>query len=174
MSQQNSATPWDFLQKVESHFGIQFGFDIACTRQDAKASDGYYFDEGVDALQQDWTTINAEYSWLNPPWKQIGKFAKKCAELKSFEATDNGDGVIFTPNTNIWSLWNAGICSSWFLNYVWDNAAVYLVQPRITFLDPRTGNPFVNSKGRLQTGLNDIILCDWSGIPRTIQPFRWK
>jgi hypothetical protein len=172
MTQQNSATPWDFIKVVEAHFEIKFGFDIACTRLDAKASDGYYFDEGVDALEMSWETITAEYSYLNPPWKQIAKFAKKCAEMEPFYTFGDGDVV---PTTRIFSLWNAGICSKWFLDYVWDNATVYTVQPRPTFIDPRTGEPFKSKKtGKPQTGLCDVLLMDWGGEPRTIKPFKWK
>lgn len=163
------------MQQIESLFDIKFGFDLACTHEDAKAPNGYYFDDGVDALEQDWSLIDEENSFLNPPWKKITPFAKKCAELKSTRPDDSGDGLIVTPCTRIISLWNAGVGSKWFLDYVWNNAAVYTVQPRPTFIDPRTGKPFVSKKtGKPQTGLCDVLLMDWQGEPRTIQAFRWK
>ena len=168
MSQQNSATPWEFINSVKSHLNVEFGFDIACTTEDAKAPDGYYFDKGIDALTQDWSTITATTSWLNPPWKKIKPFAKKCAELTKYRRET---GAI---TTRILSLWNAGIGSTWFFDYVVGNAAIHVLSPRITFIDPRTGLPFVSKKnGKPQTGLNDCILCDWSGEPG-LYKFEWK
>lgn len=166
-NQQNSATPWEFIEAVKKHFDVGFGFDIACTTEDAKAPDGYYFDKGIDALKQDWSTITEPVSWLNPPWKQIPKFAKKCAELVDYRR-ETGE-----KTTRILSLWNAGIGSKWFFDYVWGRAAIHVVSPRITFIDPRTGQPFVSAAGKPQTGLNDCILCDWSGEPG-MYPFVWK
>lgn len=176
MSQQNSATPWEFMESVECRFDIEFGFDIACTTEDAKAPDGYYFDKGVDALVQNWSDIRATNSWLNPPWKKINKFAKKCAELRQYDRTMalTNDGVVMVPTTRVISLWNAGVGSKWMFDYVWGNSAVYVLSPRITFIDPRTGQPFVSNKtGKPQTGLNDCILCDWKGEPG-LYKFQWK
>lgn len=174
MSQQNSATPWEFIESVKRQFDVEFGFDIACTLEDAKAPAGYYFDQGVDALEQDWSLIEAAVSWLNPPWKKIAPFATKCAQLRKkavAESSVNGGPL---PYTRIFSLWNAGIGSAWFFDYVVGNAAIHVLSPRITFIDPRTGQPFVSQKtGKPQTGLNDCILCDWKGEPGLYQ-FRWK
>lgn len=182
MSQQNSATPIEFVNAVKSKFNIELDFDLACTTRDAKAPNGYYFDQGIDSLEQDWSTITATNSWLNPPWKKIPAFAAKCAQLRKkaeLQVTEEycpsmAEYVSMLPYTRIFSLWNAGIGSKWFFQSVWGNAAIHVLSPRITFIDPRTGLPFVSKKtGKPQTGLNDCILCDWKGEPGIYQ-FVWK
>jgi len=167
-NQQNSATPWEFIAAVKKHFDVDFGFDIACTTEDAKAPDGYYFDQGIDALKQDWSTIAASVSWLNPPWKQIPKFAKKCAELVEYRR-ETGEKI-----TRIFSLFPCGAGSNWFADHVENNAAVYLMRPRVTFIDPRSGKPFVHPiTGKPQTGLQDTMLVDWGGNA-VITTWKWK
>ncbi len=83
----------------------------------------------------------------------------------------------------IFSLFPAGVGTKWFANYVHGIADVYFLHPRITYLNPETGEPFIkmvkkddgqlhpyrNKYGQTvpQTGLNDAILCDWAGSGET-------
>lgn len=194
MSQQNSATPRDFLRALEHKFNVKITFDLACTTQDcvvepyelSKPVSGYYFDLGYDALKEDWSRIDIpvqrddreSVGWLNPPWKKTGQFVKKCSE-----------NMCWLSNIRIFSLFPAGVGTNWFRNYVHGIADVYFLSPRMTYIDPRTGEPFIKmvmkDDGQLhpyrdkcgktvpQTGLNDAILCDWGGSGETYC-WNWK
>lgn len=187
MSQQNAATPRDFIRAVEHKFNVRFTFDIACTTQDCVVQQperawnrmpGYLFDQGTDALAQDWSTIKVPTleggqeacAWLNPPWKKTYAFAEKCSKGTGTYIIDPSDESvdIWTPGIRIFSLFPAGVGSLWFGNHVLHQADVYFLHPRMTFIDPRTGLPFVNAEtGKAQTGLNDAILVDWNGGDQT-------
>jgi hypothetical protein len=215
--QQNSCTPREFIDAVEAKFGIKFGFDIACTRQDCvipitsglSEPRGYYFNpvtanvhpkqlqlmaEGwiepevdllpsVNALDQDWSLIQAEHSFLNPPWKKTKQFAAKASQgTDSFVSVDDRLNI-WKQGTRIWSLFPAGVGSSWFRDYVLGKTACYFLSPRLVFTDPRTGKPFVvdvkNKAGevigqRQQTGLNDCLLIDWSPPEVGCWCWTWK
>lgn len=202
MSQQNSATPGAFIRALEHKFNVKITFDLACTHADAKAPDGYYFDDGVDALKQDWSQIpvptqpdgRQSAGFLNPPWKQTGKFAEKCAEGTDYLVLDEeqvADELSCRVNgIRIFSLFPAGVGSQWFRKYVHGEADVYFLSPRLVYEDPRTGKPFVKRYGKKhpkageimldkngepfpQTGLNDAILCDWAGNGDTFC-WNWK
>lgn len=202
MSQQNSATPWNFIRALEHKFNVQVTFDLACTLNDKKAPDGYFFDFGVDALKQDWSQIpvpklpdrKQAVGFLNPPWKKIEPWAKACSEGTDFLVLDEeetADELSCTVDgIRIFSLFPAGVGSNWFRRYVHGQADVYFLSPRITYVDPRTGEPFYkkygpkhalagqyvldNNGNKLpQTGLNDAILCDWAGSGDTFC-WNWK
>lgn len=189
MSQQNAQTPRSFIEAVEKKFGVRFVFDLACTTRDCiitqsnenKVRTGFHFDLGVDALQEDWSLIpykDGEAAWLNPPWRNIKPWAAKCQKGTDQIITE-GDPTepttcvdIVVPGVPIFSLFPAGVGSEWFAKYVLGHCAVYCISPRITYLDPETGLPFVSKKtGKPQTGLNDTLLCDWTGVPGV---YTWK
>lgn len=202
MSQQNSCTPRSFLRAVEAKFKVKFIFDLACTvddcivQQNLQDGRGYFFDKGVDALKQDWSKISIPIlpngveacAWLNPRWKDTYKFAKKCSENPSMLLLDDeevADNTSARTCIRTLSLFPAGVGTNWFAQYVHGQADVYFLHPRLTYLDPRTGKPFLitdsktgevkmfkNRKTkemlpREQTGLNDAILCDWAGSGET-------
>lgn len=203
MSQQNAATPRAFLDAVEAKFGVKFVFDLACTTQDcivpvelvpAGYPRGYYFDQGVNALDEDWSHIAEQFqgmdldkiaAWCNCPFKQTAKFAKKCSEgTDRFVESDEAGTEIWEPGIRIFSVFPIGACTEWFAAYVLNKAAVYLPRPRLTFLDPRTGLPFMTTPkvskrtgellpARPQTGLSDVMLVDWAGEPGVYE-WRWK
>lgn len=120
-SKQDYATPWEFIHAVEAKWGPMVA-DLACTRANAKAPAGYYFDEGVDSLQASWSSDYPTGNlWLNPPFAFIDPWAEKCAWSGA-----RRDGLIFmlTP---------ASIGTEWFRARVWGNARVLGVSPRLTF-----------------------------------------
>lgn len=89
----DAQTPPDLVKAVERRFGVTVGFDICCTSKDCiavieqrvkvdadcnpdphgehyvgkRSLFGYFFDHGVNALQQDWRTIEQEVAWIFPP-----------------------------------------------------------------------------------------------------------
>jgi hypothetical protein len=179
MSQQNSQTPRELIEAIERYFDVKFVFDIACTTFDKVTPNGYYFDEGVNALEQDWSTIpwnQNEAAWLNPPWKRIRPWAKKCSEGTESQVWDaTHETELWMPGIPIFSLFPAGVGSDWFSDYVLGQAAVYCISPRPTYLDPRTGLPFVSKQtGKSQTGLNDCLLVDWNCTKNDVGVYAWK
>lgn len=211
MSQQNARTPSDFIRTVQYKFNVKFIFDLACTTKDCvvrgvqladriEECGGYYFDLCYDALEQDWSKISVPLAnpegvepcaWLNPPWKNIWRWADKCnkgtdrmVEVSPGPEYPNDPNYYeLEPGIRIFSLFPAGVGTKWFSKYVHGVADVYFLHPRITYLDPRTGMPFIKmikkDDGQLhpyrdkygktvpQTGLNDAILCDWQGTGQT-------
>lgn len=120
-SKQDYGTPWPFIRAVEAKWG-PIVHDLACTRANAKAPSGYYFDEGVDALTREWALeFPTGNLWLNPPFSFIDPWAEKCAW-----SGIRRDGLIFllTP---------ASIGTDWFRARVWGNARVLGISPRLTF-----------------------------------------
>lgn len=195
MSQQNAATPRDFIDAVEKKFGVKFVFDLACTTEDCIIEDpvtgdlvpnsGYFFDQGVDALEQDWSKIHEHFKhldldkiagWVQPPFKKINRWAQKCRQgTDRFIDTDDPDAaVVYEQGLRLFSLFPVGAGTDWFADHVLGQAAVYFIRPRITFIDPRTGQPFVSKKtGKPQTGMQDVMLVDWSP-PDGPGVYTWK
>ena len=78
-SRQDFGTPIAFIRAVEGRWGPMV-HDLACTRANAKAPSGYYFDEGIDALGQNWSKdFPTGNLWINPPFAHIDPWAEKCA-----------------------------------------------------------------------------------------------
>lgn len=117
-SKQDYGTPREFIDAVEKRFGA-LAWDLACTRENAKAPSGYYFPES-DSLQQVWHALPGNL-WLNPPFANIEPWAEKlrreCAWRQAF-------AFLLTP---------ASIGSCWFADEVRDHAMVLGLSPRMTF-----------------------------------------
>lgn len=195
MSQQNAQTPREFLDAVERDFNVKIVFDLSCTSTDKVCERGYFFDQGIDALEQDWSKIEynpdadpREIGYNNPPFKYIKPWA-----IKGLAGTDrvldqtektiidgHEDEVnIWLPGIPVFSLFPVGAGSKWFADYVLGQTVVYFVQtPRIKFVDPTTGAPFLSAKGKPQSGFNDCMLIDWQCITNDGEPgvfsYKWK
>lgn len=116
MTRQDYQTPPEFLAAVAARFG-RITFDIACTRENAVAAGGFYFDEGLDALTEHWG-FGGGYWWCNPPFGQSAKFAAKAAEA-------TGPGFLLVP---------ASVDSNWYRDYVEGIALALPLSPRVTFV----------------------------------------
>ena len=183
MSQQNSATPWDFIRALEHKFKVKITFDLACTTFDKKAEDGYFFDLGVDATKQDWSQIpvpkqpdgKESAGFLNPPWKKIEGWAKLCCkgtdkvvQSEREEGPYPGDDYDVLPGLRIFSLFPAGVGTNWFRRSVHGQADVYFLSPRLVYTDPRTGKPFAKRYGKKHPKAGEIILDhDGNPLPQT-------
>jgi phage N-6-adenine-methyltransferase len=120
-SKQDYGTPWEFIRAVERRFGPLVA-DLACTRANAKAPTGFYFDAGFDALDRLWAeTFPDGNLWLNPPFANIDPWAEKCA---AESANRRGLILLLTP---------ASIGTDWFARHVHRNAMVLGLAPRLTF-----------------------------------------
>lgn len=126
-SKQDYGTPKSFINAVEKRFG-PIAFDLAASKENAKAKDFYTIED--NSLEQDWTKLRGNL-WLNPPYKNIGEWTKKCMETIQNPTGDFSKawrGEIPT----ILLLVPASVGSNWFRDYVQGNE-IHFINPRITF-----------------------------------------
>lgn len=123
-SKQTYETPPEFMGAVERRFGLMT-FDLACAKETRKAAN--YYTEEDDALQQNWNILPG-WLWLNPPFSDIGTWAKKCADESQY-----GARILF--------LVPASTGSGWYWNYVKPYAHVLHLRQRITFMGATDGYP---------------------------------
>lgn len=117
---QNYATPTDFVQATENHMNIKFYLDLAASAENAKAPN--FLTEENDSFKHNWTTLsNGEWCWLNPPYANISDWAQKCLE----EAKNGCKIVMLVP---------ASVSTNWFSDYVYNNAEIVFIRPRLTFV----------------------------------------
>jgi hypothetical protein len=108
-SNQEIVTPMPFIMAVENLFNIKFKYDMAATEENRRC-DNYF----TESLLIDWPVDG--WCWLNPPFRKLTKFVKKCKEQK------DRDSKIVT----IWPL-------SGDLNQIitWKEASVNIIHGRI-------------------------------------------
>lgn len=154
-SKQDYGTPIEFMRAV----GLRFGwpaFDLACTRENAKAPVGYYHPED-DAFEHDWSIL-AGVLWLNPPFANIGPWARKCAVEGS---TRRGLLLLLTP---------ASIGTDWYANHVHRHAMVLGLSPRLTFegtTDPYPKDLMLSVYGY---GMSGFDTWRWTEPPPIVVP----
>lgn len=120
--QQDYRTPPDFLRAVERKFGVQIGFDLACTRENAVAPFGIYH-PGQDALASPWPEMAPGHAaFCNPPFGRSGAFARVASEC-----VGHCRSILLIP---------ASVGSKWFAEHVAGIACVVFLRPRIEFLLP--------------------------------------
>lgn len=78
------------------HREFEFTLDVAASQNNHKCPQ--YFSEEDDGLKQEW---HSERCWMNPPYKQVGKWVKK-----AYEESQKGATVVCLvqarTNTNWW------------------------------------------------------------------------
>lgn len=111
-SNQEMATPPEFVRAVEKYFKIKFKYDMAATPDNTKCKN--YFTATDDSLKFDWPLDG--WCWLNPPFRNLTAWIKKCKEQK-----DRGCKTI-----TVWPL-------SGDKNQVvtWASADIYIIHGRI-------------------------------------------
>ncbi len=208
---QTSGTPRDFLTAVETQFEVKIGFDLACTTADCVAfsnvnqipcdengvydpagehfiggrtAHGYFYDQGVNALEQDWSTIEQPVAFLNPEFSHLAPWVR---ELLKTDALRGATG----KGPRCFALLPAGTGCNWFKEYVAGTATgIYFLSPRIKFIDPATGKPFQvaeKKKGKLTGKMKDAainrdcMLLDYNSAPpgqpqpeRVLACWNWK
>lgn len=131
-SKQDYATPPEFIYAVKARFGPII-FDLAASIENAVHKERFY-NEQCDSLKQDWHQIHMDHFthsgwlWLNPPFADIGTWAKKCAEESQY-----GARILF--------LVPASTGSGWYWNHVKPHAHVLHLRQRITFLGATDAYP---------------------------------
>jgi phage N-6-adenine-methyltransferase len=159
-SKQDYGTPDDFMQAVEKRFGAM-AWDLAATWKNAVCTDFYgYQQSGVfrDSLKQDWSALTGNL-WLNPPFGHIAPWAKKCRDSTRRAV---GEPVIFflTP---------ASVGANWFWDYVWGNALVLPLHPRLTF----KGTPVNPKTGKIDPYPKDLCLSVF-GVTPGMKRWVWR
>lgn len=164
-------TPDNFMQVVRDEFG-PLTWDLAASADNTQA--GQYLSEADDSLAADrpWRRLGG-WLWLNPPFGNIGLWAAKCAE----EARHGAKILLLVP---------AAVGSTWYADYVHDQAEVRFLRPRLVFdfiypLDYKDskGNPSPKAGQRNKDPYpKDLMLCiydrdcPWELGPAA--PWDWK
>lgn len=125
---QERSTPWDFIGQVRARWPIVF--DLAAKKKNAKHSS--YFNKWDNSLEQDWIGLykkleynskgHIQYLWLNPPFKHVTPWMKKCA------ITSNLYGV------RIVTLTLASRGTTWYHQHVKPYALSLVLRRRLTFI----------------------------------------
>lgn len=144
-SRQDYETPADFITAVASRFGI-ISVDLAATKENTKGQ--IWIDEKRNSLAVDWSGLRGVL-WLNPPFNNIGPWAKKCSD-----ESRRGCKILFlTP---------ASVGSNWFSRHVFGKAHILFLNGRITFVGADDPYP------------KDCMLsCFGLGTP-SCEVWRWK
>lgn len=154
-SRQTYATPWPFVHLAANLLGIvHFKHDFAADSRNSKGLAHWSrLDDSLSKNGREWMrATKGGWGWLNPPFTDIGAWAKKCAMTAHY----GGKIAMLVP---------ASVGSNWFRDYVHGNAYVLALNGRIAF-DPKRptwGYP------------KDCILCLYGHTPRTgFDVWSWK
>lgn len=131
-SKQNYSTPDDFITAVKRRLSIdEFSHDFAAEVGNAKAAS--YFSAETDAFTFEhwefWSLYGRpsapmkppSWGWLNPPFTDIGPWAKRCMEA----GAAGGRIALLVP---------ASVGSNWFRDYIDGRARVLFLNGRLAFM----------------------------------------
>jgi hypothetical protein len=150
-SVQEVGTPTEFLLAVEDKLGRDIGWDLAADANNHVVAKwfGPGSPVGEDSFRTTWHLID-RLLWLNPPYANIGDWAKKCAQEGSLGA-------------HVAMLIPAAIGTNYFREWVYPYARVYALSPRLTFV------------GHTQSYPKDLILCEYGpNVSPGFECWRWK
>lgn len=128
-------TPRELVAGVARLFGLD-GFDLDPAASAETAQAPKFFTRIEDGLEQPWRGN----VFLNPPFGPRGSFvarwlAKALAEVQH----TNGITAVLVPGK---------VDTVWWHRYVMAAPTILLVKGRLCFIDPATGKPCADSKGR--------------------------
>lgn len=127
-SKQDYATPENFITAVKFRLGVrEFAFDFAADETNHKAD--HWWGEAFDALHaspamwKDQLHRHGEsgWGWLNPPFKNIAPWSRRCAEVRAL-----GGSIAF--------LVPAGVGANWYRDHVDGRALVLALNGRLAFM----------------------------------------
>jgi phage N-6-adenine-methyltransferase len=119
------STPRTFIQAVEREFGALV-FDLAANDENHVAA--MYYTLAEDSLSQAWSWITGGFCWLNPPYDDIGKWAKKAYSESLL-------------GTKVLMLVPASVGTNWFRDFVYGKAEVRFLNGRLTFAGHKAPYP---------------------------------
>lgn len=146
-SEQDVSTPRDFLDAVVRRFG-PLAWDLAATSDSAKAP--HWIPPEEDSLARHWGPLGGNL-WLNPPYVDIGRWAKKAAETR------------FAPDARLLLLVPASIGSRWFAEHVHRKAFVLALTGRLTFEGHTAPYPKDLILAVYGHGLSGLDTWNWRG-----------
>lgn len=146
-SRQTVSSPPELVEWVRAHWDVVC--DLAATKDDAVVP--VFVGPEEDSLTVDWSKLTGDkdekcdsgsnFGWLNPPYKNVGTWIKKCHE----ETLRGARAISLTP---------ASVGSRWFSDWVVDGPCWVL------FLTGRLRFPgYKNCSG------HDSMLVIWDGQP---------
>lgn len=145
-SKQDYSTPEDFRFAVTKRFGHP-AFDLAASFGNQFSMGERFFDEDRDSLKQEWHKLGG-LLWLNCPFGDIVPWARKCSE----EAKQGARILLLIP---------AAVGSNWFREWVFQQAHIMFLSPRLCF-DGK--NPFPK----------DCLLAYYGKGETGVECWRWK
>lgn len=152
-SVQSVGTPREFLDAVERRFG-KIALDVAADASNAVCNDwlgpGGHAEDALTAQSGAWQMFG--WSWLNPPFANIGPWAERC--VHESEPVIGARVLLLVP---------ASVGSAWFNRYIRPHAYVLELAPRIKFVGHDAGFP------------KDLLLCVFTPERLIGRAFwRWK
>lgn len=145
-SRQDYETPPDFMEAFVRRFG-PVDVDLAASAANAKA--GLFIPEEHDSLKCNWDGYVGNL-WLNPPFKKIAPWAKKCCQ------------TLISHDRAIYLLVPASVGADWFHYWVEPFAYTIPLSPRLTFVGCKDPYP------------KDVMLCVYSNGLTGFKSWRWK
>jgi phage N-6-adenine-methyltransferase len=151
-SRQDYATPAIFILAACRRLGIlAFSLDIAAAKGNAVAP--RFFSRFTDAFTRRWRAADGGWSWLNPPFTDIGRWTERaCIER------DRGARIAM--------LVPAAVGANWWRDYVDGKACVLFLNGRIAFHGQPAGYP------------KDCALLIYAADERQFRPgyrvWRWR
>jgi phage N-6-adenine-methyltransferase len=143
---QGYQTPPEFIRAVELRFGL-IRYDLAATEDNRQAL--RFISPEQDAFTVEWHKLHSHgLLWLNPPYKNIRRWVKKCAD----EAVLGAHIALLIP---------ASVSTNYFADYVHGYSLVMPIRPRLVFV------------GETQPYPKDLMLCLYRGTSG-FEPWRWK
>ena len=106
---------------------FNFEKDICCTTENCLCDDGFYFDKGFDALNENWQGR----CFCNPPFSKKAEFIKKASE--EIEKENCHVVVMILPS-------NCTDCKA-FHDYIYKKHHFEILKGRVSFIDPETKKP---------------------------------
>ncbi len=122
-TEQTVGTDPEFYEILNARFG--FSWDLACTRENQLCPMGLTPSE--NSLSADWHKLEG-WLYLNPPFKDSGKWAQKCSD----EMEKGARIVMLTP---------AAVGSNWVRDWVYKRASVRILNGRLKFVGHDTPYP---------------------------------
>lgn len=145
-TRQDYETPQDFFGAVSKN--LKFEWDLAADKHNAKCTN--FITEEQDTFKYCWHTLSDNFLWLNPPFKNIEPWVKKCKE----ESIKSAKIAMLVP---------ASVGSNWFKNYVFNQAMVIFLNGRLIF------------EGETKPYPKDCMLVVWWNFMKPgIGIWRWK
>lgn len=147
-SEQSVTTPMCFLDKVCELWPCSF--DLAANDENKRFL--AYYKEEHNSLSKDWNSLTKYYDgflWLNPPFKGVTKWMKKCA-------------LEGERGTKIVSLTLSSRGTKWYHEHVKPNALSLILLSRLTFenhKDPYPKELMINIFG---TGITGEGYWNWN------------